>query len=282
VASPQVEDGYTRIANELLEALAQTDISGTQHRVIEMIMRETYGHQRKTVTIGYLALAIKYKIDKGQLIRAMNYLRDHQYLTCVRGETELATNTWSVQKDYALWGTKQGSDCLATSSQLATSVEESLVAKQSPVTSDQTVTTPHTPLYGERNLKKNDDDVAGAAAVVEVLKGLGQTAKQRREIFEKRTDEDGRLTLTLTEAESWRSFLARPPGWCHSPEAFICQSLKAGDPVPAERPAQAYRGSGQIRAGPPMADVPDETDAEIKLRSAGKKAEILGDLPSWA
>lgn len=279
MASPQVEDGFTRIANELLEALAQADISSTKHRAMLLIMRETFGYQRKSVTIGYQALATKYLIDKAQLIRAMSWLVKHQYLTCEHGATVTSPNTWSVQKDYRQWGKRRTSDDSA-SSQTDTSVVESLVSKQTPVTSDCLDTTPHTPLYGERNLKK-DDDVDPAVAAVEVLRSLGQTAKQRREILEKRTSPDGHLTLTIAEAESWRPFLARPPSWCHSPEAFICQSLKAGDPVPTER-TNGHRTNGYSRAGPPMADVPDETEAEIKQRSAGKKSEILGDLPSWA
>lgn len=274
MASPQVEDGFTRIANELLEALAQSEISSTKHRAILMIVRETYGYQRTAVTVGYHALAVKYKIDKAQLIRAMTWLVKHQYLTCERGETITSPNTWAVQKDYSRWGHKLTSSNSASSA-TDTSAVGSLVSVQTPVTSVCTDTTPlQPPLMEERNLKKNDDVGAPDAAAVEaILRALGQTAKQRREILAKRTTEDGRLTLTAAEAESWRPFLARPPGWCERPEAYICSSLKAGDPVPTER-VNGYQNGRYGRAGPVLGDAPDYTEQEAQQRGAATKQRI--------
>lgn len=40
---PQVEDGYTRIANELLDALCVADFTNREFRVVNFIIRQTYG-----------------------------------------------------------------------------------------------------------------------------------------------------------------------------------------------------------------------------------------------
>jgi phage replication O-like protein O len=49
--TPQLEDGYTRIANEILEALARAEFSGRERRVLDVIFRMTYGYRRKEARI---------------------------------------------------------------------------------------------------------------------------------------------------------------------------------------------------------------------------------------
>ena len=46
MANPQTEDGYTRIANELFEALLRADLSKRHLLVVLAIMRQTYGFNR--------------------------------------------------------------------------------------------------------------------------------------------------------------------------------------------------------------------------------------------
>lgn len=45
--SPQIENGYTRIANEIIEALMKTNLSAYQGRVLWAIWRKTYGFNKK-------------------------------------------------------------------------------------------------------------------------------------------------------------------------------------------------------------------------------------------
>ena len=47
MANPQLENGYTRIANELMEAIAKFPFSGSQLRMIIFLLRKTYGFQKK-------------------------------------------------------------------------------------------------------------------------------------------------------------------------------------------------------------------------------------------
>lgn len=44
---PQVEDGYTRIANELLDALCAADFTAREFRVVHFVIRQTYGWNDK-------------------------------------------------------------------------------------------------------------------------------------------------------------------------------------------------------------------------------------------
>lgn len=47
MASPQIENGYTKIANELLDALCAVSLSGHEWNVVNAIIRKTYGYNKK-------------------------------------------------------------------------------------------------------------------------------------------------------------------------------------------------------------------------------------------
>lgn len=70
---PQLENGYTRIADEILEKVAKTKLNGTQLRILLIVWRSTYGWQKKEheLSLNYLAKAtgihkqqIKKELDK--------------------------------------------------------------------------------------------------------------------------------------------------------------------------------------------------------------------------
>jgi phage replication O-like protein O len=56
LTSPQKENGYTPIANEILEQIAKIKLSPTQYRIIFVIWRYTYGFNRKAhdLSLGFL------------------------------------------------------------------------------------------------------------------------------------------------------------------------------------------------------------------------------------
>lgn len=45
--NPQIEDGHTRIANELLEAITLFDFGKRHYKVVLFVLRKTYGWQKK-------------------------------------------------------------------------------------------------------------------------------------------------------------------------------------------------------------------------------------------
>ena len=51
MADPQIKNGYTRIANELLEAICRLNISGNEMRILLYIIRRTYGFNRSFAEI---------------------------------------------------------------------------------------------------------------------------------------------------------------------------------------------------------------------------------------
>ena len=57
MASPQTENGFTKIANEILEEIIKTDFSKRELKIIFAVVRFTYGFNRKEaeLSIRYLS-----------------------------------------------------------------------------------------------------------------------------------------------------------------------------------------------------------------------------------
>lgn len=47
MASPQKENGYTAIANEILEQLVKVSLLGAEYQLLFLLLRKTYGYQKK-------------------------------------------------------------------------------------------------------------------------------------------------------------------------------------------------------------------------------------------
>jgi phage replication O-like protein O len=72
--SPQKENGYTPIANELLEQFLRFNFTKRQLLVIMTIARMTYGYSRKTDATSSVQIANLTKIDRPDVSRTINQL----------------------------------------------------------------------------------------------------------------------------------------------------------------------------------------------------------------
>jgi phage replication O-like protein O len=102
MASPQVENGYTRIANELLEALVQIYISGNECRIYLAIIRRTYGHAKCQAAVSITLLMRDTGIDRKGVIRALSVLEARNMIHIDRSGY---INVIGPQKDYEQWKT---------------------------------------------------------------------------------------------------------------------------------------------------------------------------------
>ena len=59
MANPQLENGYTPIANEILDNILKYPLNGTQWRILMTVWRYTYGYSRKdhSLAIGFICKA---------------------------------------------------------------------------------------------------------------------------------------------------------------------------------------------------------------------------------
>ncbi len=122
MASPQLEDGYTRLANDLVEALARTDITGCEFRVALAVIRDTYGWNRKEATIGGKRMAKLTGIeDRAFLSRLARQLQSKGIITRVIVWGLPARYTFN--KDYTKWLTNSTDPRVSTDLEVSTAQE---------------------------------------------------------------------------------------------------------------------------------------------------------------
>ena len=97
MASPQREDGYTAIANELLEALALVRFPGHARQVFDVVLRKTYGFNKKADRIPLTQLVAMTGVPHRSVCKALNWLKAAKIIR--RDEDGLT----SVNKDFDVW-----------------------------------------------------------------------------------------------------------------------------------------------------------------------------------
>lgn len=105
MANPQCEDGYTRIANELLEALCKTRLSGCELRVMFAVLRLTYGYNAKERRILRRQIAEITGIRENNITRAVKSLASKHLITLKKNGGK-----WVIEpnKDYDQWILRKG------------------------------------------------------------------------------------------------------------------------------------------------------------------------------
>lgn len=103
MANPQTENGYTRIANEILEALAITNLNGTQRRILDVVFRQTYGYQRKEHDLSLNFISKATNIHKMQIQRELTSLIERRIITIVAEATFNKSRVIAFNKNYNEW-----------------------------------------------------------------------------------------------------------------------------------------------------------------------------------
>lgn len=102
MANPQKEDGFTPIANEIVEAFARTSISGHEWRVLWIILRQTYGWQRKEDPISLSQIAKRTGISVPCVCRAVRKLLAKGIVATDQNDSSGIT-TYRLIKNYEKW-----------------------------------------------------------------------------------------------------------------------------------------------------------------------------------
>lgn len=100
MANPQLEDGYTRIANEIMEALAKYRIPGEQRQVLDIILRKTYGYGKKWDMISNSQFVKATGMKKGNASRAIKGLIDKNIV--IKSDNKHIPS-YQFNKNYKKW-----------------------------------------------------------------------------------------------------------------------------------------------------------------------------------
>lgn len=98
MAKPQTEQGYTRIANELLDALAGSPMSSTGYAVVLLVIRNTYGWNKQSAPFSWAGIARSIAANE------RNVRREGQRLVECGVLRVTESGQIGLQKDYEQWG----------------------------------------------------------------------------------------------------------------------------------------------------------------------------------
>lgn len=99
MSNPQKEDGYTAIANEIMEALIRYRIPGEQRQCLDFILRKTYGFNKKSDMISNSQFVKATGLKKQAVSRALNGL----ILKNVIKKDDRYIPSYEFNKNYTLW-----------------------------------------------------------------------------------------------------------------------------------------------------------------------------------
>jgi phage replication O-like protein O len=142
LASPQKENGFTPIANEILEACMGAKFNGTQFKIIIALWRYTYGFKRKEHDFSLTYLAKATGIHKQTIKRELDKLIEQKVILVVSECSFTSSRILAFNKDYEQWSLQSAKTY--TVSELAYSTVSGLT--------DSTVSEL---AYQERNIKEN-------------------------------------------------------------------------------------------------------------------------------
>src|SRR3990167_2713389 len=103
MANPQVENGYLRIATEIFEALCGIRIPGETRQVIDVVIRKTYGYNKKEDCISLSQFCLLTKMRRGDVCRAINKAVSMNILKVISKEANGKGNKYCVVKDFDSW-----------------------------------------------------------------------------------------------------------------------------------------------------------------------------------
>ncbi len=102
MSGPQLEDGYVRIANELVEALARVRLAGQECQVVWTVIRKTYGFNKKADQIPLGQIHEMTGISRVKASRLIHGLVSKKILSITNNGDRKAL-TIGINKQYADW-----------------------------------------------------------------------------------------------------------------------------------------------------------------------------------
>lgn len=128
--SPQKENGYCAIANEILEALINAGLNGTELACVLLVIRKTYGWNKKEDQISLSQFLASVPVSKPSLCKALNILQLVKIIKLVKkGNSKILSNSYTFNKNYLEWQLVKKTKLVKFSAPTSKDFETQLVKK---------------------------------------------------------------------------------------------------------------------------------------------------------
>ncbi|WP_336863848.1 replication protein [Peribacillus frigoritolerans] len=116
MADVQLENGYTRVANEILEAIQMYTFTTNQLKIIMAVWRNTYGYTRKKhdISLGFLEGATY--LTRARISSSLKSLVDNKVILEIQKGGGSKSKVLAFNKDYDQWTIKKYANCFPVGS----------------------------------------------------------------------------------------------------------------------------------------------------------------------
>ncbi len=217
MASPQKEEGFTAIANELLEHIVQAKLNGTQLRVLLFVIRRTYGFQQKSAELSLSFIANGVGIHRNSVHTTLKQLEAMKIIR-ITHKTATAPQKIAVEKDYQKWLTARSAVNKSADNTVQKSADSNAAAVQK--SDDSTVqesadSTVNESADQKRNRKRNrEKNIFCACPFFEALWAEYPNKKGKAKVTQKAMREMNRLGYEKLHRALER-YRAEKPAWQH-------------------------------------------------------------------
>lgn len=104
MANPQKEEGYTAIANEIIEAIYKTQLSGHEFRMVFLIIRKTYGFNKIEDAIALSQMQKALSLSKTRCSQVINSLQLKKIVTVTENINGIGKK-YKFNKNFEQWNT---------------------------------------------------------------------------------------------------------------------------------------------------------------------------------
>lgn len=101
MASPQKENGYIKIANEIFDIFAKTRINGNERQVIDFIIRKTYGYHKKRDWISISQFERGTGLSSSKICKVIKKLKNMKIIIKIQDDN--GNNIYEFNKNYEDW-----------------------------------------------------------------------------------------------------------------------------------------------------------------------------------
>jgi phage replication O-like protein O len=102
VASPQKENGFTAIANEVMDAFCHIRIPGEERQILDSILRKTYGWNKSGDAIALSQFVEMTGLKKPAVVRAINGLLSKKIIVVIEKDN-VPAKVYKFNKDFEQW-----------------------------------------------------------------------------------------------------------------------------------------------------------------------------------
>lgn len=103
MASPQCENGFTKLSNELFERIISAKLNGTQYAIILALIRATYGFHKKSRTLGLAFFRKHTGRNRNKIAENLNELIRRRYIIVKNKEAFGRSRELMLNKNYDEW-----------------------------------------------------------------------------------------------------------------------------------------------------------------------------------